>query len=246
MTTLKFDLKASFGHMRRLEGTTVRQTHKCPPKTTIIGMLAAVIGRDRNSYYDDYNDWKVSVVPHNIRTINIPTLFLSTNDEVETISANGVKIGKGVSSNTSQKNRQRIPVEYLVNPNYTIYVKSNETEDVLRSLQDRIESNNYHYTPTLGISECICSLENPDIVQVSSESSNTVDSVVPESEGDVVPKEGNSICFERVAEGFASTTNNRKPTGFTSVTIDKNCRQLKVKSSNIQEVENSGHRVLFY
>ena len=51
---LSFTVRGDFGHFRRVDGTVVRQTYKLPPRTTVAGLLSAVAGLERDSYYDQF------------------------------------------------------------------------------------------------------------------------------------------------------------------------------------------------
>jgi len=49
---LSFTIRGPWGHFRRIEGNIVKQTYRIIPRTTVAGLLAAVVGIERDGYYD--------------------------------------------------------------------------------------------------------------------------------------------------------------------------------------------------
>jgi len=44
---LSFTIRGPWGHFRRIEGNIVKQTYRIIPRTTVAGLLAAVVGIER-------------------------------------------------------------------------------------------------------------------------------------------------------------------------------------------------------
>ena len=53
MQVLSFDISGKFAHFRKFHGNNTAFSYSIPPRTTIIGMIAALLGRDKDSYYLD-------------------------------------------------------------------------------------------------------------------------------------------------------------------------------------------------
>ena len=46
---LSFTVSGPWGHFRRVEGNIVKQTYQVIPRTTVAGLVAAMLGIDRKS-----------------------------------------------------------------------------------------------------------------------------------------------------------------------------------------------------
>jgi CRISPR-associated protein Cas5h len=58
---ISFDLCGKFAHFRKYYSSSTALSYTIPPKTTILGLIGAIIELPRDSYYDSFNDWYVSV-----------------------------------------------------------------------------------------------------------------------------------------------------------------------------------------
>ncbi|WP_053958031.1 CRISPR-associated protein Cas5 [Sulfobacillus thermosulfidooxidans] len=52
-TFIVFDVSGSMAQFREPDTNAVARTFPLPPRPTVLGILAAILGYDRNSYYDD-------------------------------------------------------------------------------------------------------------------------------------------------------------------------------------------------
>jgi CRISPR-associated protein Cas5h len=60
---LSFEIRGRFAHFRKFYTNSSSLSYFIPPRTTIIGMLGAILQYDRDSYYDIFNenDFRISV-----------------------------------------------------------------------------------------------------------------------------------------------------------------------------------------
>ena len=73
---LIFDIKSKFASFRKIDSNSSSMTYRFPPKTTIIGIIAAIMGMDKDAYYDVFRKSKIAV-----RIINPNrTLFQAVNN----------------------------------------------------------------------------------------------------------------------------------------------------------------------
>jgi CRISPR-associated protein Cas5h len=49
---VSFTVRGEWAHFRRVEANRTKMTYRLPPRTTVAGMVAAISGYDRDSYYD--------------------------------------------------------------------------------------------------------------------------------------------------------------------------------------------------
>ncbi len=54
MQVLSFDISGKFAHFRKFHGNNTAFSYSIPPRTTIAGMIAALLGREKDSYYLDF------------------------------------------------------------------------------------------------------------------------------------------------------------------------------------------------
>lgn len=238
MNVLKLNLSGRYGHYGRPEGSVVNQTYRLPPRTALKGMFAAILGLERDSYYDDI-DMQVSVIPKNIRTKTMGILTLSTDSHVQNV--NGLKT---VTPEKSKEKRQISPHEFLVDPEYTIYIDLNEP--YFSDLDDFLSSGKSVYTPTLGLSECLASIDYKGIVELEQSKSKKIDSAVPESAGDKIHSDG-PMSYERMARGFELDSNGRYPSGFVNVIVpERNNRLVFDPHEDTTVYSDEDKNLLFY
>lgn len=223
---LSFAVSGPWGHFRRIEGNIVKQTYRIIPRTTVAGLIAAMLGIGRDQYYELFaeNESAIAVEPiSELRTMNMPVNTLSTADEhMVRVPKRGRKLKIGLPDPT--KPRQQHNYEVLVDPAYRIdcWLSDDETYSDLRDLLSAGES---HYVPSLGLSEHLASIDFLGEFAVSSgpdEGEVEVDSTVPEAIDSIVPREGMNYGIERppsfmTAEGGGRTTTGFTPHAFSTV-----------------------------
>lgn len=55
MDVLSFDLSGKFAHFRKFHANNTALSYSIPPRTTIIGIIAGIMGRDKNTYYEEFS-----------------------------------------------------------------------------------------------------------------------------------------------------------------------------------------------
>jgi len=214
MNTIRLTLSGNFAHYKRLDGASVKQTHTIPTRTSIFGLLGAILGRPRDSYYSEFGDtFEISIVPKNIRRYSIPQLEVSTSSTPR-LTKTPIK----VPDHTEK--RQRISIEYLIDPEFDIYIRAKEFPS---ELVERLENNQYYFSPYMGTSECLANIHFHGFVDITQTDTTEIHSVIPETDvKSVAADTGDSITFERMAHNFKETDNNRKPNGYMSVVVNLN------------------------
>ncbi|MEM2112230.1 MAG: CRISPR-associated protein Cas5, partial [Candidatus Bathyarchaeia archaeon] len=77
-----FDAKCFFAHFRKHFSTTSSLSYSFPPRTTVAGMVAAMLGYDRDSYYSIFSTDKCRIalqVKTPIRHITSTLNYLMTD-----------------------------------------------------------------------------------------------------------------------------------------------------------------------
>lgn len=81
---LIFDLKGSLAHFRKFYTSSSSLSYSFPPRTTLIGIIAAILGRERDSYYEEFNsdNCKIALsIRRPIRKIMQTVNYIRTKEE---------------------------------------------------------------------------------------------------------------------------------------------------------------------
>jgi CRISPR-associated protein Cas5h len=217
---LSFTIRSSWGHFKRVGRTVTKQTYRVPPRTTVAGMLAAIVGADRDSYYDVFGAETagIAITPlSELRTVNIPTTGLGTDpDQNVTTTVGGWRTFK-LTYQETDRDRQLHAQEVLANPAYRIDVAV-EDAGFYRSLRDHLKDGTAVYPPSLGKSEYLATIEEVAIdrrpTRLELDGPTDVDSVVPIGLGDTVPQAGVTYGVERSPAVMESHGGGRRTTRF--------------------------------
>jgi len=201
-----FDLVGKMAHFRKYYTNSSSLTYYFPPRTTIIGLIAGIIGYKRDTYYKDFSFEKAKVA------ISIKSKFKKI---IETL--NYIWAEKPTELNLSKKQHTQIPLEILVSLNlndsirYRIYFYHTD-EKIFKDVIDRIISNKIIYPPYLGISEFIAKIDFVDIVKPQIEKSkkvifNSVINLDYLKKGKLIHKDGSIYIKERMPFDFNEERN---------------------------------------
>lgn len=254
--TLGFTLSGPWGHFRKPEGTISRMTYKVPPRTTIAGMVAGIVGKSRDSYYDEYSceNLSVSIVPQsNIKTQTIPENVMGTASEnMENINSRGR--GPKLSVPDPKDNRKQRVFEFLHDPSYRVYL-SFKDEQSYDEVKEVLRAGKSEYTPTLGISECVARIDEESVateLQPEEKDSSSVHSTVP-SVKSIKPTSDVNLANERAPLDMTKATGTtgrtlRKTNAFVNYVVNTkpNTGPIQIvddASLNVYEVESN--RVCF-
>ena len=220
-------VSSEWAHFRRIDTTNDKQTYRVIPRTTVAGLLAAILGEPRDSYYDVFarDTSVIGIVPTTpVRTMAIPVLTLPTAEgDIQT--AEGVSGKTIIPPEVLERERKRRTFEYLCEPTYRIHVTL-EDEDWMDRLIDRVDAKSETpedetpdvrsvYTPSLGKTECLATITESTVGEVGpAEEVTSVDSTLPEDE--VTPRANVSYAMERTPAYMTATDSGRKTTKFVS------------------------------
>lgn len=228
---LSFTVQGSWAHFRRIDTTTEKLTYRVIPRTTIAGLIAAVLGKPRDSYYDTFapDASAIAVTPQSdLETMPIPQLTLPT-EEGDIQTADGVSGKTVVDPGQIATERKRRTFEYVVDPAYRIDVVLDDTE-TFNTLWETLNAGQSTYTPYLGKSECLATIDNVARTTVTSASDATaVDSTVPENY--VVPAPGEAMRVERTPAYMTADSGGRHTTGFLSYAYAPGSTQIETSGA---------------
>ena len=170
MKILVFDIWGDYGHFKKIYTTTSPLTYDIIPKTTIYGILGAILGFDKNEYllYINKNTVNIALrILNPIKKVNFASNLINTKENCF------IPIKK-----KGHEPRTRIRFEMLKNPKYRLYVNIKD-DKLYNKLKKLLEEHKTIYTPYLGISELIANfkyvgefdavnLKNNDFIDVHS------------------------------------------------------------------------------
>ncbi len=249
-TCIGFDVTADYAHFRKVGNNSAKPSYRVPPRTTIAGLLAGIMGMPRDSYYDLFSPSSsaVAVVPKELPhtyTMGITTVNTKADDAIQYLpeEKHYTKSAEMLTPESYVKyDRQRDTYEMLVDPVYRIYV-SLTAEDIHDELRTRLEDSRYHYSPALGLSECIADIRNVDTHTVESATTDAVDSAAYDDSA-VIPRPGVAINRERAPLFMEATDDGRRTTAFGNITYATGDDRLPVDVSRTHAVGD--HEVVLY
>ncbi|OAQ51092.1 hypothetical protein HTG_19145 [Natrinema mahii] len=218
---LSFTVRSAWGHFKRVGRSVTKQTYRIPPRTTIAGMLAAIVGSERDSYYDVFgaDNAAIAITPlSDIRTVNIPTVGVGTDPKQDVTTAVGNHYSEyNLTYQNTTEDRQLHAYEVLADPAYRIDVAL-EDEVFYDGLQDHLERGTAVYPPSLGKSEYIAVIEDVEVgrspSRIDTDDLVDVDSVVPGSLSDAIPQGGVTYGTERSPAVMERADGGRRTTRF--------------------------------
>lgn len=248
-------VKGNWAHFRRIDRTVTKQTYRLPPRTTVAGLLAAIVGVGRDEYYDVFDPTVSAVgieVVGDLRTVTHPSLGLGTNPDETFDSAGGTgKKTVKVQFPDSTDNRQIHSYEYVVDPAYRLYIAVENTA-FHAALKHHLERGSSYYPPSLGLSELLASVETPEsgvqqeVTRVSSEDATVaVDSAIPGAIETVIPSEGTPHHVERLPAAMEADGRHRRTTEFADYAFTAD-GPLQTTGDGLSLGEVNGRIVAFY
>jgi CRISPR-associated protein Cas5h len=249
-------VSGDWGHFRRIDRTVTKQTYRLPPRTTVAGLLAAIVGVGRDEYYEVFDPAVSAIgieVVGDLRTTTQPSLGLGTNPK-ETFDSAGKTRGNGISVEfpDSTDNRQIHSYEYVVDPAYRLYVAV-EDDDFHAGLKHHLERGTSYYPPSLGLSELLASVETPasgighEVTAISADDSTVaVDSAIPGAVETVIPSPGTPHHVERLPAAMEADGRGRRTTEFVDYAFSDDDEPLETTGDGLALGEVAGRTVAFY
>lgn len=219
MKVLVFDITSDYAHFRKPYTTTSALTYSVPPRTAIVGLLGNIIGIQSGGFgksehlsYFKAKDLKTSVRvlrPVKKTTFNLKYLHTKSGGSI------------------------LVPVECVVSPKYRIYVTG--TSEFLLALREKLENHETHFTPYLGISEFIASIDYTGEFEAEETTGEVlVDSVVYLfSEGEIKFESGMNLFRETHA---IFMDNERRVQSYSEIVHEENCKRILLMKRPPQSV----------
>ena len=184
---LVFKIWGDYGHFKKFYTTTSPLTFEFPPPITVIGIISAMIGLDKNSYLKEFQNSEMFNIA--VKLQNPVNKVRWTQNLIDT-KRHFWKI----------HNRTQIRIEFLKNPSFKIFFMHNDP-GIYDQLKNNLSNHKSYYTISLGLSELLADFKfcgEQSLTAVPTAEWQRIHSVIPASllQGD------NSIKFEEGSEIF--------------------------------------------
>ncbi|MBI5014902.1 MAG: CRISPR-associated protein Cas5 [Deltaproteobacteria bacterium] len=155
MDVLSFRWHAKYGHFLKAEANRNALTYPVPPRTAVLGLVAAIIGLEKDQLALDLAGTLVSVagaVPrkfwHKVKLRKDPPAPLPW--EVR----RNQKGGEGAPEKAAL-----VPQEWLLQPEFVVSVALPEKPERFAELVERVRDRRWHFSPCMGLSEFLADVE---------------------------------------------------------------------------------------
>ncbi|SJK85395.1 CRISPR-associated crRNA-binding protein Cas5 [Cuniculiplasma divulgatum] len=145
-SALIFDINAKFASFRKIDSNSSSLTYRFPPRTTIMGIIAAIFGIEKDSYYELFHNSEIAVkILKPARTIfqSVNNIKIKNKSELNFLE-------KGVDENhTIIPTELLIPIEFSKNLEFRVYF-SDEDMNLFEGLLSKLNSGETEFPISLG------------------------------------------------------------------------------------------------
>ena len=231
MKCLVFDIKGDYGHFKKYYTTSSPLTFSIPPRTTVSGMIGALIGLDKEEYlkYFSKEDAKIAI------QINSP--INKTRISYNLINTKTAKMYSKI------KDRTQVTFELLKNPSFRIYFSHSDI-NLYNKVKTFLEEGKNYYTLSMGLSEFISEFDyisEIDLKEINNNEFDYIDTAINFNEN-------LKIDFESEKEYFKDTMPNemdvnRVVTDYAKVLFETNGKPIKCNTHYY--LGSGGEKIVF-
>lgn len=140
MKVLIFDIKGRFAHFRKFYTNSSSLSYGIPPRTTLIGLIASILGYERDEYYDIFDSEKMYITS---KKLNSGSKILQSLNYIRAVNMREIMV---------PKTHTQVPFEILTGDNgvcFRVYL-SYKNQDLFDQIEKRIIEGRFAYPPSLG------------------------------------------------------------------------------------------------
>lgn len=229
---LVFDIWADYAHFKKYYTTTSPLTFSIPPKTTLYGIVSAILGFSKDEYLKYFQEGQCKIA------IEIKNPVKKTRINLNLIDT------KKAALMAQIKTRTQIKTEFLKDAKYRIYFV-HQNKDLYNNLKDKLKKHQSVYSISLGLSENLANfkfieeIELEKITQNSWQEINTVMRIDTEniSKGDIDFSQNNREYFsDKIA---VEMKNDRTVTDYAQILFERNGKSIKVNVNQYYKDSNN-------
>jgi len=154
MEILQLDVGGKLAHFRKYYANNTAMSFSIPPRTTVMGMLASILGRERDSYYEELASERIRI------SVRVMSPIKKTFHRLNFLSI------KSKSDFDGSGGRIQTPFEvvsgYDISKDmvvYRLYVSCSEQgKDTFEELKEKVLQKKVHFALTLGTANFTASL----------------------------------------------------------------------------------------
>ncbi|TDT51934.1 type I-B CRISPR-associated protein Cas5b [Fonticella tunisiensis] len=150
MNVLVFDLKGKFAHFRKFYTNSSSMSYLFPPRTTLMGVVASILGIERDSYYDLLSSENLYITA---RVMFKPRRIMQTLNYMKVENPNGV---------FAVKDHTQVPFEIIAaqdnNVVYRVYLR-HRCKDIYEEIKHRVCCGKCEYPIYLGAAPFSANIE---------------------------------------------------------------------------------------
>jgi CRISPR-associated protein Cas5h len=235
---LVFSINGDYAHFRKFFTTSSPLTFLFPPPPTILGMLGAILGIDKEDYLSVFSSEKCNVSVAIVKPITKVRMGINL---INTKGGYWTPVKKG-----KHEPRTQIRTEFVKGPLYKIYV-FHKDEDIFNSLKINIRNHHTVYTLSLGLSELIADFKYIGVFEGEYKSgiANLV-TVIPFRDDteklDIEIEEGKRYFRERIP---LIMNDDRSIEKYGDVLFEQTGKTIKCNLDKYIELEN-GEQIVFF
>lgn len=197
MKIIIFELWGKFAHFRKFYTNSSSLSYSVPPRTTVEGIIAAILGYERDSYYEILNVDKLGIA---VEKVSRTRKIMQSLNYIRATSPGDI---------ISPKEHTQIPFELLTgdtNIRYRFYV-THKDKNILEDIQSRVLNNNPVYPLCFGSAPFGCYIDYVDSVVgkwIESNEYETVTTVINNEKIEEIDMENiqGSLIKERMPRDF--------------------------------------------
>lgn len=203
MKVLIFDIKGKMAHFRKYYTNSSSLSYYFPPRTTLNGLIAGIIGLKRDTYYELFSKENSFV------SVSIKTKLRKIIQVVNYIWAE-----RKEELNLSKGQHTQIPFEIVLPDNFNDYITYriffyNKNNEIFNKIIDALKNKKYIYPPYLGISQFIGEIEfidfkEPEILKSNKLTITSILNLDYLKNGKLIQKENRIYIKERMPYDFTS------------------------------------------
>ena len=157
---IMFDLTGAQAMFRKFYTNSSSLSYPFPPRTTLAGLIAGLIGYERDTYGDDLALGRCSIA----LSMRVPVRHVMQTVNYVLTQSKGTVWTKNSAGFDGSEGGIQTPVEFIcpalphTQLRYRVYVTHRETT-WLANLEQVLKSETWTYPPYLGISECLAQVQ---------------------------------------------------------------------------------------
>lgn len=231
MKCLVFDIKGEYGHFRKFYTTSSPLTFSIPPRTTVSGMIGALIGLEKEEYIDYFSKEDAKIA------IQIISPIKKSRLSINLINTKTAKMYSKI------KDRTQVTLELLKDPHFRVYF-SHKDGKIYSKTKEFLEEGKNYYTLSLGLSEFIAEckyIKEMDVDSIENSEFVDIDTAINFNDGVEINFENNKEYFKDTMQN--EMNNKRIVTEYAQVLLERQGLPIK---SNIDYYQGSdGEKIVF-